>query len=76
MTVFEYGAQGHPLARGKDDLMQTISRALHQPAEPLARLRPDLSPSFCRIIDQMLKKKPALRPANLASLINLMENGL
>jgi hypothetical protein len=76
MTVFEYGAQRHPLARNKDDMMRTISRALHQPAESLANLRPDLTADFCQTIDQMLKKKPALRPANLNMLINRMESGL
>jgi len=69
LTVFEYGAQEHPLARDSDDRMQTISRALHQPPKPLKDLRPDLSTEFSRIVDQMLKKKPALRPANLNMLI-------
>ncbi len=75
MTVYEYGAQRHPLAQDRDDLMHTISRALHQPATPLANHRNDLSPGFCQIIDQMLKKKPALRPANLKVLIQRMESG-
>ncbi|HWD92522.1 MAG TPA: protein kinase [Verrucomicrobiae bacterium] len=73
MTVFEYAAQRHPLAQDRDDMMRTISRALHQPAKPLTELRPDLSADFCQMIDQMLKKKPALRPANLNLLINRME---
>jgi eukaryotic-like serine/threonine-protein kinase len=76
MTVFEYGAQRHPLARNKDDMMRTISRALHQQAQPLLKLRPDLSTQFCQTIDQLLKKKPALRPANLNLLITRMESGL
>lgn len=76
MTVFEYGAQRHPLAQSQDDMMRTISRALHQPAASLAKLRPDLSAEFCQTIDQMLKKKPALRPANLNLLIKRMESGL
>ena len=76
LTVFEYGAQQHPLAQSKDDMMRTISRALHQPAESLSRLRSDLSADFCQLIDQMLKKKPALRPANLNLLIKRMEGGL
>jgi uncharacterized membrane protein YccC len=76
MTVFEYGAQQHPLAQNKDDMMRTISRALHQPAESLSKLRSDLSDDFCQLIDQMLKKKPALRPANLNLLIKRMEGGL
>jgi len=76
MTVYEYGAQRHPLALDQADMMRTISRALHQPASPLVTHRPDLSPDFCRIIDQMLKKKPSLRPANLNALIQKMENDL
>ena len=76
MTVFEYAAQCHPLAQNRDDMMRTISRALHQHAASLTQLRPDLSADFCRTIDQMLKKKPALRPANLNMLINRMEIGL
>jgi serine/threonine protein kinase len=75
MTVYEYGAQRHPLAQNRDDMMRTISRALHQPAATLATYRPDLSPGFCQIVDQMLKKKPALRPANLNALIQRMESG-
>jgi serine/threonine protein kinase len=75
MTVYEYGAQRHPLAQNRDDMMHTISRALHQPATPLTTHRPDLSPDFCQIVDQMLKKKPALRPANLNALIQRMESG-
>jgi len=73
MTVFEYGAQQHPLAEDRDDRMKTISRALRQPPKQFATLRPDLCPDFCQTIDQMLKKKPALRPANLSSLISRME---
>jgi serine/threonine protein kinase len=76
MTVYEYAAQSHPLAQSRDDLMRTISRALHQPATPLAAHRNDLSPGFWQIIDQMLKKKPALRPANLNALIQRMESGI
>ena len=75
MTVYEYAAQRHPLAQDRDDLMHTISRALHQPATPLATHRPDLSPGLCQTVDQMLKKKPALRPANLNALISRMESG-
>jgi len=75
MTVYEYAAQRHPLAQDRDDLMHTISRALHQPATPLAAHRSDLSPILCQTVDQMLKKKPALRPANLNSLIQRMEGG-
>jgi serine/threonine protein kinase len=76
MTVFEYGAQQHPLARSKDDIISTISRGLHQPPKTFRSLRPDLSIEFCQIVDQMLKKKPHLRPANLALLIKKMSDSL
>lgn len=70
LTVFEYSAQLHPLARTRDDLIQTLSRIAHQPPRTLKSERPDFSDAFCRTIDQMLKKKPALRPANLDRLLN------
>jgi len=73
LTVFEYSAQIHPLAKTKDDLIQTISRALHQPPRHLKNERPDFSQEFCDLIDQMLKKKPQLRPSNLQALMAEME---
>lgn len=73
LTVFEYGAHAHPLARDSDDKIRTISRALHQQPKPFADARPDLSEALCGIVDQMLKKKPALRPANLDRLIAQLE---
>ena len=73
MTVFEYAAGRHPLARDSDDMMQTISRALHQLPVPLKQYREDLPDSFCDLVDGLLKKKPALRPANLAMLFRKLE---
>ena len=73
LTVFEYSSQIHPLAKTHDDLIQTISRALHQPPRKLKTERPDFSDSFCELIDQMLKKRPMLRPSNLGALISEME---
>jgi serine/threonine protein kinase len=73
LTVFEYSTQIHPLAKTQDDLIQTISRALHQPPRRLRNERPDYSDAFCDLIDQMLKKKPQLRPSDLAVLIADME---
>jgi serine/threonine protein kinase len=73
MTVYEYAAGRHPLARDADDLMRTISRALRQPPTPLSRYRPDLPADFCSLVDGMLKKKPALRPANLRMLFQKLE---
>ena len=48
MTVFEYGAQRHPLAQNRDDMMRTISRALHQPAVAGRDCDPTFPPSFAR----------------------------
>ena len=73
LTVFEYAAGCHPLARDADDLMRTISRALHQPPAPLSRYRPDLPPAFCTIVDRLLRKQPALRPANLSVMRRVLE---
>lgn len=69
LTVFEYAAGQHPIARDSDDLMRTVTRAIHDAPRPLKQLRPDFSQEFCSLIDQLLKKKPALRPANLDRLI-------
>ncbi len=73
MTVFEYAAHHHPLAKNADDLMQTVSRALRQPPAPLHKYCPDLPTEFCSLVDGMLKKKPALRPANLKTLVHRLE---
>ena len=73
MTVYEYAAHTHPLARSADDLMTTISRALRQAPTPLQGHRPDLPAEFCSLVDAMLKKKPALRPANLDLLVQKLE---
>ena len=73
LTVFEYSAQMHPLAKTRDDLIQTISRALYQPPRRMKVERPDFSDVFCELIDQMLKKKPQLRPSDLGALIAAME---
>ncbi|MFP4155983.1 MAG: serine/threonine protein kinase [Opitutales bacterium] len=73
LTVFEYAAHEHPLAKDDDDLFQTISRAVQQLPKPLSRFRSDLPGGFCVLIDQLLKKKPALRPANLKQLLNRLE---
>ena len=76
MTVYEYAAGRHPLARDADDLMQTISRALRQPPTPLHQHRSDLPTDFCTLVDGMLKKRPALRPANLRMLFQRLERML
>lgn len=73
LTVFEYAAQKHPIARDFDDQFTTISRALSEMPPSLHQFRPDLSEEFCSLIDQLLKKTPALRPSNLDQIIKKIE---
>jgi eukaryotic-like serine/threonine-protein kinase len=73
MTVYEYAAHSHPLAKDADHLMTTVSRALRQTPAPLHKRRADLPVEFCSLVDAMLKKKPALRPANLKMLVQKLE---
>lgn len=74
LTVFEYAAQEHPLARNEEDEIRTVYRAVRQLPRSLKQFRPDLSDFLCQTVDQMLKKKPALRPANLNLLISQLQN--
>lgn len=70
VTVFEFATGGtHPLARTADDLVQTITRILHQEPRRLGKERPDLPPALAGLIDQLNKKNPALRPGNLILLL-------
>jgi serine/threonine protein kinase len=73
LTVFEFSTQKHPLAGDKDDIFQTVSRAVTQAPASLKSERSDYSDEFCQMIDQMLKKKPALRPSNLMRLREFLE---
>lgn len=73
LTVFEYTAQEHPLARDNDDLMASVSRAVKQLPKSLKECRPEFSDEFCKLIDQCLKKWPALRPANLVLIMRQLE---
>jgi serine/threonine protein kinase len=74
LTVYEYGAKRHPLARDMEDYIQSFHRAVHDLPKPFKQYRQDLSDDLCWLIDQTLKKKPALRPSNLDQLISLMED--
>jgi len=77
LTVYEYAAKCHALARDSDDLMATLGRALAQPAVPLEKHRPGLAGSvLCRYVNDLLRKQPALRPARIDSIINELEIGL
>lgn len=70
VTAFEFATGGiHPLSRTADDLIQTITRILHQEPRRLGNERQDLPPPLAGLIDQMIKKNPALRPGNLNLLL-------
>jgi serine/threonine protein kinase len=73
LTVFEYAAQIHPLAKSADDLIRTISRIVSQTPRKLKDERPDFSDGFCELIDQTLKKTPALRPARLDAVLRRLQ---
>lgn len=76
LTIYEYAAGQHPLAKNKDDLIATLSRVIRESPKSLREYRPDLSPFLIGTIDQMLKKIPALRPSNINMLINKLEENL
>jgi eukaryotic-like serine/threonine-protein kinase len=76
LSVYEYAAFKHPLARGSDDPGTTLYNALKKTPKYLKELRQDLNGKFCALIDQMLKKKQALRPPNIELLIKNLEAGL
>lgn len=70
ITAFEFATGGiHPLSRTKDDLIQTITRILHQEPRRLVNERQDLPSPLSLLIDQLIKKNPALRPGNLNLLL-------
>ncbi len=70
VTAFEFATGGmHPLARTADDLVQTLTRILHQEPTRLASLRSDLPVPLATLIDHLNKKNPALRPGNLNLLL-------
>jgi len=73
MTIYEYAAGQHPLAKNKDDLIATLSRIVRESPPSLKAFRPDLSSTIIGTVDQMLKKIPALRPSNINMLINQLE---
>ncbi len=68
LTVYEFASGRHPIAQDMDDMVRTITRALHDLPPPLHSLRPDFSEPFCSLVDQLLRKKPMLRPGNLEQL--------
>ena len=76
LSVYEYAAFSHPLARGSDDPGTTLYNALKKTPKSLKEMRQDLDGKFCNLIDQMLKKKQALRPSNIELLIKNLETGL
>jgi serine/threonine protein kinase len=76
LTVYEYAAGQHPLAKHKDDLITTLSRIIRETPKSLREYRSDLSTFLIGTIDQMLKKIPALRPSNINMLIDKLEKDI
>lgn len=73
VTVYEYAAGVHPIARSGEDDFTTMYRIAYMRSTPLINLRPDFPRSFCQIIDSLIRKKPALRPSNITALLKQME---
>jgi eukaryotic-like serine/threonine-protein kinase len=73
VTIFEYVAGQHPLARRGEDLGTTVYRILRQPPPRLATLRPDLPERLCNTIDRCIKKMPALRYRNPEAVLKQLE---
>jgi serine/threonine protein kinase len=76
VTLYEYASGHHPLARDREDLMETLSRIINVIPEPLENVRKDLSNELTSLVNQLLKKIPALRPSNLDMLRRTLEAGL
>ncbi len=69
LTIYEYAAKKHPLAKDFEDPMMTVTRAVKDIPPSLKTFRSDLSEDFCDLIDTMLNKVPALRPGNIQMLM-------
>jgi len=73
VTLFEYAAGQHPLARRSEDIGTTVYRILRQTPPKLASLRPDLQERLCSAIDRCIKKMPALRYRDPQAFLNELE---
>lgn len=69
ITLYEYAAGKHPIARRGDEDYTTMYRIIHTTPIPLFEQRPDLPKDFCRMVDQLIKKLPALRPSSIDLLL-------
>jgi serine/threonine-protein kinase len=73
ITLYEYAAGVHPLARIGESEYTTIFRILNQSPVKLVSLRNDLPDSFCSIVDRCIKKLPALRFPNPKTVLRILE---
>jgi serine/threonine protein kinase len=73
VTVYQFAAGVHPIARRGEDDFTTMYRIATMKPAPLNSQRTDFPPRFCGVIDSLMRKKPALRPANLSTLRREME---
>jgi serine/threonine protein kinase len=76
ITVFEFAAGTHPLARRGEDVYTTLYRILRQTPPKLKTLRTDFPEWFCDMIDRCIKKTPALRFRNPQVFLNDLESNL
>jgi len=73
VTLFEYAAGVHPLARTGEEAYTTVYRILRQAPPKLGSLRQDLPERLCQAIDRSIKKMPALRYRNPQAFLNELE---
>jgi len=73
VTVYEYAAGIHPIARRGENDFTTMYRIVLIRPTPLAQRRHDLPTRFCQMVDQIIRKKPALRPSNIEVLLRQLE---
>ncbi|MBK8810353.1 MAG: serine/threonine protein kinase [Acidobacteria bacterium] len=64
VTIFEYAAGSHPLARTGENPYATLYRIVKMSPPRLQTLRPDLEDWFCEMVNRCIKKTPALRYRN------------
>ncbi len=73
VTLYEYAAGTHPVARSNENDQNTIYRITRVKPLPFRMHRQDFPVGFCDLIDKLIRKKPALRPSNIEALLEQLE---
>lgn len=73
VTLYEYAAGTHPVARSNENDQDTLYRITRGKPLPLMMHRQDFPAGFCDLIDKLIRKKPALRPSNIEALLKQLE---